>query len=235
MNNSKLIILAALVAGLVAGAVSLIGLSLVGNQLADSQNLGAATTAGITRYPNSGLAARFLNIGQSVGTSTALADGAIRTDGSITVSSGTVYASLVVIRDRNKSVPVIQDTAVTSTIWSTSGQLCQNPRAGFGFRTSTGTLFLASSTDVFVDCFGSVEGKLAFPITLFNASGTGNFVVLPIANGSSSFHTFVGSSTPSNSRATSTLVASSSAHLWVEVYTSSTGGLWVDYTLNVQN
>lgn len=201
--------------------------------------LAKSNLAGVTNYNNLGLRPEAANDGIDLIRALDFA-GVLKfrvaTSGQVVAASGTTYLTNLILRDRDNAVPLIQDTAVTSTIWLTAAQLCDNPRIELGFRTTTGTVWLASSTGLVADCFGGVVGKFAFPITLYNASGTGNFVVLPIANGSSSFHTFAASSTPSNSRATSTLIASSSAHLWIEfVGVSSTGGNWADYTLDVKN
>lgn len=229
MNNLKQILVSALVAGLVAGLVSVIGVKLVGNQLADSQNLGAS---GQNRYPNSGIAAKFLEITDSPATSTPLTDGDLLVRGDARFNSA-------VWRDKNGSILTLADDGsrgtATSVIPLRSGDLCENPRIHIEFRTTTGTLRLASSSAMVADCLPSAGDKFLAPITIHNASGTGNFVL--VAGVSSSIITpfttsSVGSSgvTGEIARATSSLVASSSGHLRPEFRSaSSTGGNWIDY------
>lgn len=114
----------------VAGAVlTFVGLMLVGNQSA--QTFGAAL--GITRYPNSGIAARFIAISTTAGTATAGTDGSLSVGGgsSITVlqkctsftynpstfSSSTDATTTVAIAG-----PVVGDTLVATFATTTSGQ-----------------------------------------------------------------------------------------------------------------
>lgn len=157
----------------------------------------------------------------------------VATSGQVVAASGTTYLSNPVIRDRNGSILTVTDSVVTSTINLTGAQLCQNPRINVEFRTTTGTLTIASSSDLTAECLTTAGDKFGFPITLFNASGTGNFNV--VAGVSSSLVSFsVGTSSLSGLRATTTIVASSSAHLWIEFMgASSTGGNWLIDTLNV--
>ena len=76
-------IITAICAAFVAAVVVFTGLTLVGNQSVGEtvQQFGAAL--GITRYPNSGLAARYLKITTTAGTATA------GTDGSFSIGGGT--------------------------------------------------------------------------------------------------------------------------------------------------
>lgn len=82
-------LLTALVAALVASLVATLALLLVGNQSAES--LGAQL--GITRYPNSGIAARFLTISTTAGTATAGADGSFTVSGVTTLNGETTLGN----------------------------------------------------------------------------------------------------------------------------------------------
>ena len=89
MNTKSIVITAAITSIVVSGIIFLLG-GLVGNQSAEF--LGGAI--GITRYPNSGMAARGLYIGTSLPTS--ITDGNITLAGTTTVSaalSNTAYLS----------------------------------------------------------------------------------------------------------------------------------------------
>lgn len=153
------------------------------------------------------------------------------TSGRITAASGTTYLSNPVVRDRNNSIPTIQDAAnSTSTRALTGAEICQNPVLNVTFTTATGTLTLASSSDMVAQCLQVAGDKFAFPITIHNASGTGNFVIQRGTSSSLESAFLASSTTASAGRATTTLIASSSGHLWAEfIGASSSGGNWIRY------
>lgn len=161
----------------------------------------------------------------------------ITTSGQIFAASGTTYLSNPVVRDRNRSVLSLADQSspnlVTSTVVLRNSNLCENPIVNIAISTATGTLTLASSSALVTDdgaCLTEIGDKFAFPITLHNASGSGNFVLA--AGVSTSLNTlFSASGTEAfGLRATTTLIASSSGHLWAEfIGASSTGGNWIRY------
>lgn len=157
----------------------------------------------------------------------------VATSGQIIAASGTTYLSNPVVRDRNNAIPTIVDGAVTSTRSLTGAEICQNSILNVDFVTATGTLTLASSSDVVAQCLSIAGDKLAFPITISNVDGSGTFNLA--AGVSSSLDTaFTASGTTAfGLRATSSIIASSSAHLWVEFMgASSTGGNWIRYRLD---
>jgi hypothetical protein len=92
MNNTAKIVLA-FVLGI---ALTFVGLTLVGNQSAAS--LGAGITANtITRYPNSGIAARFLRVSTVMPTST-------QTDGSFQLGTGGLNSQVNVVGTASATV-----------------------------------------------------------------------------------------------------------------------------------
>src|SRR3990167_9490545 len=84
MNNSKTILTSIITSVIVVGVV-LLGAWLVGNQSADG-TLGAL---GITRFPNSGIAAQYLKLSSTPGTATAGSAGTLTVSGATTLSGTT--------------------------------------------------------------------------------------------------------------------------------------------------
>lgn len=89
MNNFKQVLVTAAVAAAVSALVFLVGFRLVGNQSVDS--LGAV---GLTRFPNSGIAARALQITTTPGTVTSFTDGTLSVTGVVTLSSSNATGTL---------------------------------------------------------------------------------------------------------------------------------------------
>ena len=202
MNNLKQILVSALVAGLVAGVVSVFGVMLVGNQLADSQNLGAVL--GITRYPNSGLSAHYLKLTDSPATSTAGAEGSLTVGGLAQVDKlafgGTAYLAL----------------ATPTTL--TPAQVC-GTRTIDMTPTSTAQITFPSATNLIssTTCLGEVGAQKWLYIRNLgtNVASTTNFVA-----GASTTIAFEYSSSTLTG-ATSTLYGGDSANVQIIYATSS--------------
>lgn len=151
-NNLKTVIVAALVASLITVGVLVIGTKLVGNQSADGQSLeqmlGAAV--GITRFPNSGIAARCLNITTSAGTATACTDGTVTLTGVNTVTGAFVVDAI------GSSVNI--QTAGTATTTVTAAEICDNTLIEWAPRAAVSTATLPTAAALQADCL-DVQGS----------------------------------------------------------------------------
>lgn len=226
MNNLKQTAVASLVGALVGLVVLLVGSVLVGNN--QSADLGAPITANsVTRFPNSGLAARFLYITSGAMPTTAQTDGSAYFGGNVT-ATGTVRISPLTLVNQSGSIPLVVDSVVTSTQSLTSSQVCNNSMINMGFGSATGTLTLggpASST-----CLSTLGDTHTF--LLRNASSSGGFLLANGASSSISTLSLSSLTTSSLGFATSTVSAQQIAKVTGTLISSSSQN-WVMWLVEV--
>lgn len=108
----------------VAGAiVVVVGFVLVGNQ--SGEVFGA--TVGVTRYPNSGIVARCLNITTSAGTATACTDGSATFTGATSITGASTVTGSFTIDAIGSGVLIASGTTATNSTTSlTAANICDN-------------------------------------------------------------------------------------------------------------
>ncbi len=165
IKNYVFIFIVAFVAALLA---FVIGSRLVGNQSA----LGAT---GQNRYPNSGIAAKFLAALFSPATST------VPTDGSLTVDGPTNITDLV-YGDLNGALPAVSVASAHNTSGTlTAAQVCDNSVLDITFASSAvvvaANMKVPSAANVFADtdCLTAIGDTR--DIVLYNSGATSSFVL----------------------------------------------------------
>src|SRR3990167_4691262 len=140
MENIKNVIITALISALISSLV-FVGFSLVGNQSAESQDILGAL--GITRFPNSGIATRYLNLSSGVATSSP------QGDGTLTVSSRT---QLDRVAFGGTSATVIASAA---TVTVTAAQVCDSSIIEWPAGQANASSTFPAAADLIANCLPS--------------------------------------------------------------------------------
>lgn len=148
-----------------AVVVVLVGLKLVGNQSAES--FGAAI--GITRYPNSGIAARFLNITATAGTATAGTDGSFIASGENRLNTPRNTGGVTVLA--SSSVRTLTAAEVCDSAVIVRGDWA-------GIASSTAEVVLPSAGTLFADCLTANGDSFTFLFRNTNATSASTTAVI---------------------------------------------------------
>lgn len=162
MNNTKQIIVVALIAALVSALVSFVGVRLVGDQL----TLGGT---GITRFPHSGTAVRYITVTSTPSQVTSGTDGmitalGITTDGANSFSSSSVFAGSVTNSATTSftgsfkpdsigaGIKTVTGNSVTTTL--TAADVCDYSIIMWTPSTATSSIVLPAAATLTADCMG---------------------------------------------------------------------------------